>query len=56
VIAAHNFGIQEHMPHAPETDRVFPHLDTDENLAAKFPHDPAYLPAARNLDGTVHSW
>jgi mannonate dehydratase len=24
-LAVHNFGIQEYMPHAPETDRVFPH-------------------------------
>jgi mannonate dehydratase len=24
-LSVHNFGIQEHMPHAPETDRVFPH-------------------------------
>ena len=24
-LSVHNFGIQEHMPHSPETDRVFPH-------------------------------
>jgi mannonate dehydratase len=24
-LAVHNFGIQEHMPHSAETDRVFPH-------------------------------
>jgi mannonate dehydratase len=24
-LSVHNFGVQEHMPHAPETDRVFPH-------------------------------
>jgi mannonate dehydratase len=24
-LAIHNFGIQEYMPHAPDTDRVFPH-------------------------------
>jgi mannonate dehydratase len=24
-IAVHNFGIQEHMPHSPETNEVFPH-------------------------------
>jgi mannonate dehydratase len=24
-LAVHNFGIQEHMPHTEETDRVFPH-------------------------------
>jgi len=74
-LAVHNFGIQEHMPHTPDTDRVFPHayqwvddgafhpgdkpglgVEIDETLAAKFPYDPAYLPTARKLDGTVHSW
>src|SRR5579871_1066339 len=24
-LSVHNFGVQEYMPHAPETDRVFPH-------------------------------
>ena len=24
-LSVHNFGIQEYMPHTPETDRVFPH-------------------------------
>ncbi len=24
-LSVHNFGIQEHMPHTPETDKVFPH-------------------------------
>jgi mannonate dehydratase len=24
-LSVHNFGIQEHMPHSEETDRVFPH-------------------------------
>ena len=24
-LSVHNFGIQEYMPHAPETDEVFPH-------------------------------
>jgi len=27
-----------------------------EALAASFPYQPAYLPVARLLDGTVHSW
>jgi mannonate dehydratase len=73
-LSVHNFGIQEYMRHAPETDAVFPHaysfeagmmdpgeapglgVDIDEALAAKYPYDPAYLPVARKLDGTVHSW
>jgi mannonate dehydratase len=73
-LAVHNFGIQEHMPHAAVTDRVFPHaysyadgymhpgdqpglgVEIDEGLAATFPYEPAYLPVARKIDGTLHSW
>jgi mannonate dehydratase len=31
-------------------------VDIDEARAAKHPYDRAYLPVARKLDGTVHSW
>jgi len=31
-------------------------VDLDETLAATFPYEPAYLPVARLLDGTVHNW
>jgi mannonate dehydratase len=31
-------------------------VDINEALAATFPYEPAYLPVARTLDGTVHSW
>jgi len=31
-------------------------VDIDETLAANFPYERAYLPIARKLDGTVHSW
>jgi mannonate dehydratase len=31
-------------------------VDIDETLASTFPYQPAYLPIARRLDGTVHSW
>ena len=73
-LSVHNFGIQEYMPHAPETDRVFPHaytfadglmhpgdapglgVDIDETAAATFPYRRAYLPLARLMDGTMHSW
>ena len=73
-LSVHNFGIQEHMPHNEETDRVFPHhyrledghmhpgdapglgVDLDEELAARHPYQRAYLPVARKLDGTIHSW
>lgn len=30
-LSVHNFGIQEYMPHSPETDRVFPHTYTFED-------------------------
>ena len=73
-LSVHNFGIQEYMRHAPETDAVFPHaysfeagmmdpgdapglgVDIDEAQAARHPYERAYLPVARKLDGTVHSW
>jgi mannonate dehydratase len=73
-LSVHNFGIQEHMPHAAVTDTVFPHayayqdgymhpgdapglgVDLEEALAATFPYEPAYLPVARKLDGSMHSW
>ena len=73
-LSVHNFGIQEHMPHSADTDRVFPHayaysdgymhpgeapglgVDLDEGLAATFPYERAYLPVARRVDGTLHSW
>lgn len=73
-LSVHNFGIQEHMPHTADTDRVFPHayrfdrgvmhpgeapglgVEIDEALAATFRYEPAYLPVARRVDGTLHSW
>jgi mannonate dehydratase len=73
-LSVHNFGIQEYMRHAEETDRVFPHsytfeagfmhpgdapglgVEIDETLAAQYPYQRAYLPIARKLDGTMHSW
>jgi len=73
-ISVHNFGIQEYMKHADETDAVFPHsykfqdgfmypgdapglgVDINEELAAKYPYERAYLPVNRKLDGTMHNW
>jgi mannonate dehydratase len=31
-------------------------VDIDEALAATFPYQPAYLPVARLVDGTMHDW
>ena len=31
-------------------------VDIDEDLAAKYPYQRAYLPIARRLDGSMHDW
>jgi mannonate dehydratase len=31
-------------------------VDLDESLASTFPYEPAYLPTARLVDGTMHDW
>ena len=31
-------------------------VDIDEDLAAKYPYKPAYLPVARLADGTMWNW
>jgi mannonate dehydratase len=31
-------------------------VEVDEELAARFPYEPAYLPVARRLDGTLTDW
>lgn len=31
-------------------------VELDEERAAAFPYRPAYLPVARRVDGTIHSW
>jgi mannonate dehydratase len=31
-------------------------VDLNEELAAKYPYEPAYLPVNRLEDGTIHSW
>ncbi|GAA4536863.1 D-mannonate dehydratase ManD [Pseudonocardia xishanensis] len=31
-------------------------IEVDEALAARFPYEPAYLPVARRLDGTLTDW
>ncbi|MEX0778180.1 MAG: D-mannonate dehydratase ManD [Balneolales bacterium] len=73
-ISVHNFGIQEHMPHAEVTKEVFTYgyrfdngymhpgdqpglgVDIDEEKAAEFPYERAYLPVNRKEDGTLFNW
>lgn len=38
------------------TDKPGLGVDFDENLAKKYPYEPAYLPVNRKLDGTIFNW
>jgi mannonate dehydratase len=31
-------------------------VELDEELAARHPYEPAYLPVNQLMDGTVHDW
>jgi len=31
-------------------------VEVDEALAAKYPYEPAYLPVARRVDGSMTDW
>jgi mannonate dehydratase len=31
-------------------------VELDEELAARYPYEPAYLPVNQLMDGTVHDW
>lgn len=50
----HAYTFQDGMLHP--GDKPGLGVDIDEVLAAQYPYDRAYLPVARKLDGTVHSW
>lgn len=51
-------------PHAYKFEDGFMHpgeapgigVDINEELAAKYPYERAYLPVNRKLDGTMHNW
>jgi mannonate dehydratase len=30
--------------------------ELDEDLASRYPYEPAYLPVNQLMDGTVHDW
>jgi mannonate dehydratase len=50
----HSYTFERGMMHPGDVSGLG--VDIDEELAATFPYTPAYLPVARLLDGTVHSW
>jgi mannonate dehydratase len=60
----HSIETYQVFPHAYSFDRgsLYPGdqpghgVDFDENLAAKFPYQRAYLPVNRKLDGTMWNW
>ncbi|NED97618.1 D-galactonate dehydratase family protein [Phytoactinopolyspora alkaliphila] len=49
-----SYTFEDGLLHPGETPGIG--VEYDEDLAAKFPYEPAYLPVNRLLDGTVHDW
>ena len=50
----HHYTFESGMMHPGEAAGLG--VDIDEELAAQYPYERAYLPTNRKLDGTVHSW
>jgi mannonate dehydratase len=50
----HAYTFQDGLMHPGEAPGLG--VDIDEELAAKYPYERAYLPVNRRLDGTMHSW
>jgi mannonate dehydratase len=50
----HHYTFEAGMMHPGEA--VGLGVDIDEELAAQYPYERAYLPTNRKLDGTMHSW
>jgi mannonate dehydratase len=50
----HAYSFSDGMLHPGEAPGLG--VDIDEDLAAKYPYQRAYLPVARRLDGSMHDW
>ncbi|HWS98482.1 MAG TPA: D-mannonate dehydratase ManD [Candidatus Methylomirabilis sp.] len=50
----HTYKFEEGFMHPGEAPGLG--VDINEDLAAKYPYERAYLPVNRKLDGTMHSW
>ncbi|MGI8671406.1 MAG: D-mannonate dehydratase ManD [Luteitalea sp.] len=50
----HEYGFQDGFMYPGDAPGLG--VDIDEDLAAVYAYDPAYLPVNRTLDGTMHSW
>ena len=50
----HSYSFEDGMMYPGEAPGLG--VDIDEQLAARYPYERAYLPVNRKLDGTMHSW
>jgi mannonate dehydratase len=50
----HHYRFEDGMMHPGEAPGLG--VDINEEIAAEYPYQPAYLPVNRKLDGTMHSW
>lgn len=50
----HHYSFEDGMMHPGDAPGLG--VDIDEELAAEYPYQRAYLPVNRKLDGTMHSW
>jgi mannonate dehydratase len=50
----HAYTFEDGLMHPGEAPGIG--VDIDEELAAKYPYERAYLPVNRKLDGTMHNW
>lgn len=50
----HSYTFEDGMMHPGDVPGLG--VDIDEDLAAEYPYERAYLPINRKLDGTMHSW
>ena len=50
----HHYRFEDGMMHPGDAPGLG--VDIDEELAAEYPYQRAYLPVNRKLDGTMHSW
>jgi len=50
----HEYGFQDGFMYPGDAPGLG--VDIDEDLAAAYAYDPAFLPVNRTLDGTMHSW
>jgi mannonate dehydratase len=50
----HSYIFEDGLMHPEEAPGIG--VDIDEELAAQYPYQRAYLPVNRRLDGTMHNW